>query len=432
MGYRLFSEKRYAALWWMLTLLPLWVAATSPQEITAWTLAKIEATNLQRYSLEQVIAESGLKIGQRVSLNDINAAAERLRQSGLFVKAGYSYRYVDDKMDLTFTTEEEKWELPVVFDNFIWFGDEELNREIAREVPTYDGKAPRSGGVITRISKALDRALRERNLAAEVAYTPSYDADARQEKEHIFSVKGVNLTVCAVSFPDAARAVESELQKRAKPLLNNPFSKGFAVEFTRANLLPMYRERGHLRVQLRGIQAQQDASTACKGGVALALLFDEGLAYNLNGVEWTGAATLTGKELEATLAMKTGDIANGVKFDNGLQAIRAIYGKRGFIRATLTPAAVFDDAARQVSYQIAVSEGAQYRMGNLQIIGMADKDAEKVRKKWKLKPGDIYDASLISEFLKTGLGEQWASRVTDAKLKTDAQKLSVDIILSFR
>jgi outer membrane protein insertion porin family len=415
-------------------LLLLFVGQANSQqskEPTSWTLTKVAATGLQRYSQELVIAESGLKVGQQVDLAMINSAAERLRNSGLFAKAGYSYQYLENQLELTFKTEEMVWNLPVIFDNSIWFNDEELTKAIAGEVPTFDGFAPKSGAVIDRISKVLAHLLEERKIAAQIEYTPSYESSGT-DKNHIFSIKGVNLPVCTLRFPNAAAVAEGDLIKNSKPLLNSLYSKGFIVEFAKSNLMPFYRERGHLQAKFLGIQAKQETSASCKNGVAMAMLFDEGAAYNLNKVEWANHSTITGAELDTMLALKPGELANGIKFDNGIKAIKAAYGKLGFIRAIITTTSAFDDSSRLVTYRISISEGGQYHMGNLILKGLPDKDVERAQKKWKLKQGDVYDGSYINEYVKTGLDQNLILKIVDVKFKADKENLTVDVTINFQ
>ncbi|HEX6623007.1 MAG TPA: hypothetical protein VF064_04795, partial [Pyrinomonadaceae bacterium] len=49
-------------------------------------LAKVEFTGLQRVKPEEALAASGLAAGQNVDINAVDAAAEKLLQSGLFMR----------------------------------------------------------------------------------------------------------------------------------------------------------------------------------------------------------------------------------------------------------------------------------------------------------------------------------------------------------
>ncbi|MDX6558468.1 MAG: hypothetical protein QOF72_1517, partial [Blastocatellia bacterium] len=56
------------------------------------TLRRIEFVGLKKLTAPQAIEASGLKIGDPISPDVIDAAAEKLMQSGLFRKLGYKLR----------------------------------------------------------------------------------------------------------------------------------------------------------------------------------------------------------------------------------------------------------------------------------------------------------------------------------------------------
>ena len=88
---------------------------------TGQKIAAIEIEGVQALTRETVIASSGLKIGDAFSVDATDAAAERLVNSGLFKKVGYSTRNAGANVTITFKLEELKGQSsPVVFDNFIW------------------------------------------------------------------------------------------------------------------------------------------------------------------------------------------------------------------------------------------------------------------------------------------------------------------------
>ena len=72
-----------------------------PTPAKSFRLSSIEVKGLQRYSKEQAIAASGLQIGQRVDIATLDAAGERLANSGLFTNV--SYRLHTDGGEATVT-----------------------------------------------------------------------------------------------------------------------------------------------------------------------------------------------------------------------------------------------------------------------------------------------------------------------------------------
>src|SRR5205085_8571359 len=117
-------------------------------------LDRIEFKGLERVKEAEALEKSGLQPGQSVTLDDVDAAANRLLESGLFKNLSYQVHGKSDKAIVTFTVIEQTWNMPVAFDNFVWFTNEELKKAIPRKVPAFDGTAPQAGGATEQISQA--------------------------------------------------------------------------------------------------------------------------------------------------------------------------------------------------------------------------------------------------------------------------------------
>src|SRR5258708_32028920 len=135
----------------------LWPSAGYSQQ--AARLERIQFTGLKKVSGDQAVELSELKIGQTIDAGVLDAAAARLLQSGLFKKLGYSVHSPNGRATVTFTVEESAIMLPVVFEDFVWFSDEELVAAIRRVLPFYNGSAPAICDTADRITTGLQRLL---------------------------------------------------------------------------------------------------------------------------------------------------------------------------------------------------------------------------------------------------------------------------------
>nr|MDQ5839478.1 hypothetical protein [Acidobacteriota bacterium] len=207
---------------------------------------RVEFKGLERVTEAEALEKSGLQAGQTVSIDEVDTAANRLLESGLFEKLSYSVKGKSDKAVVTFTVVEQKSSMPVAFDNFVWFTEEELRAAVKRKVPTFDGTAPEAGGVTEQIKRALEDLLRERKVEGTVEYTLSADASWRKV-EHLFTVRGPELRVCKLSFVGARALPEETLVQKSGGILDNDYSRAYVNGFAEANLLPLYQERGYLR-----------------------------------------------------------------------------------------------------------------------------------------------------------------------------------------
>jgi outer membrane protein assembly factor BamA len=439
-GRRSACDSRQASVFLTCVVVILSLAADANSQSAPSTqqlrLEKIEVVGLHRYTKEQVIEASGLQIGQVVNGDLLDAAAGRMAGSGLFKKLSYRLKGAAGNAVVTFEIEELTGGDPVVFDNFVWFGEDELAAAIKRDLPSFDGTATAAGEVTSLIAKALQRLLDERKIAGKVEYTPSADPSGRNAK-HVYSVKDVPIPICSMRFPGAADVEESELVKSSKPLFGTEYSREFVASFAEKNLKPIYRERGHLRVAFQAPTAKPESLASCKDGAEVSVLVEEGVAYSWEKAEWNGNNALSSEELINALGMKAGELANGLKIDKGIDSVREAYGQKGYLMPRTVAQPCFDDTTRRVTYTVALSEGPQFHMGDLVIVGFSEADARGLRDKWKLKKGDVYDATYLKAFLKavipgvmTRLGPGAGRIHTD--MKPDRQNLTVDVTISLK
>src|SRR5258708_4070364 len=85
---RLSRDVRRSALAVFVLLAALWSPAICPAQKPV-RLIKIEVVGNQRVTPVQIIATSQLKIGQTIDTSLVDAAAEKLMQSGLFKTLSY-------------------------------------------------------------------------------------------------------------------------------------------------------------------------------------------------------------------------------------------------------------------------------------------------------------------------------------------------------
>jgi outer membrane protein assembly factor BamA len=415
----------FAALLAFFIVHPELAQGQQPTPGQAMRLAAVEFAGLARVTKEQAVGASGLQVGSRVTVEDLDAAAQRLLDSGLFTKLSYRLRTTGDQASVTFQVEEQKGgNVPVVFDNFVWFTNEELTDAVRREVPLFDGTAPERGGVIQSITRALEHLLRERKIEGQVNYTPSADTAGRNPK-HVFSVSGSAVKVCGVRFPGSAGVQESELVKNSKGLLGTEYSQEFASAFAYANLIPVYKQHGHLKAKF-GQPVAAVGSSECQGGVVVTLPVTEGLSYTWDKAEWSGNEAYEARELDSPLGMRPGMVANGLKIEEGLIAVEKFYGRKGFLTAKVKAEPVFDDENRRVSYRVAVTEGPRYTMSTLVIKGIPEADADYLKERWKLKQGAVYDNTYLKEFVEKEIGAFINKAMQTGRLKLSSKQPKVE------
>jgi len=382
-------------------------------------IARIEFEGLHNLTPENVIAMTGLKVGDSFSVAALDAAAQHLVDSGLFKNVGYRTRTTGASVAIVFQVEELKSNnSPVVFDNFIWFSEEELKNAVKHVLPSFTDSVPDTGNTTELIRQSLQELLVTRKLPGTVEYSLS-------ETGHVYRVGGVSLPLCTLHFPGAHDVSEEKLGQTMKSQTDANYSLQAATAFPKYGLYPLYYELGHLRATFDAPVAKPDTSGKCENGVDVTIAVTEGLVYSWATTQWSGNQVLSPTQLDAALGMTRGETANGKKFDKGKQEVEKAYGKQGYIQAHLNSAPEFDDAARQVTFKIAVNEGPQFHMGTIDFKGFSETETVALKESWKLKPGDVYDASYLDRFFRED-ARPVLSRIFQERRATQNKQVSLD------
>ena len=411
-------------------LLAASVVAQDPPPNAKWRLTAIAFEGLKSHPPDKIIAASGLQVGQTIDFEMVKAAAQRLSQTGLFGKVSYRYRYSSTQIELTFELEEKTTgKKRSHFDNFVWFSDKEIEDSIRRDMPDFDGTIVVSDFVGEEIKKSLTRLLAEKKIAGEVVY------ELDEYLSYTFKVKGANLAICDFQFAGAQDELKKPLLEALKELFKTEYSKSDVGLFVKAALLPVYTERGYLKAAFQPSQPALGASGACANAVVVTLPVVEGTQYRWNEPVWSGNQVYSAQELNAALKLKRGDVADSMKIEKNWSEIHGIYGKKGYLKCGLKPGPAFDDARKLVTYNVELTEGSQYRMGQLTIAGLPEDEAGRVKAAWGLKAGEVFDSSYFVVFLdkvsRGGLIKQPQSMRAGQELKRDDRNLTVDVVVKF-
>ena len=400
------------------------------------TLSKIEFKGLQRLNQAAVVGFTGLKLGTVLDQQQLNVAAKQLAETGYFSEVTYNYRRENGEMVALFEVTEFKWDVECVFDNFVWFTKQELFAAIQRQVPGFDGYTTDHEALASRIGGALEQLMKQRGIQRTVNFLVSFgdleQTDSRLKKEFIFTTIGPPMPVCKVAFPGATAAMEKQLQSGIKPLLAGNYSGKQFTDYVENMLLPVYSQRGFLLAKFSDVVAQPDdgANKKCPNGVNVSIAVEEGAAYKLGKFDWVGNQTLEQETMQDLFGMKPGSTANGDKISKGLNSIRTAYLNRGHLDLKLTVERDFEEGSRTANFRISVNEGQPYQMGEVVFKNASDAEQKRLRGKWKLAPGAVFNFSYVREFARK-LSEERSGRLPRVSLQRDKTKQTANVVFTY-
>jgi len=377
----------------------LYAAPSSAQAPPSAVVAEIHATGSVHYTEAQIVALSGLKPGDAITREHLQAVANYLAQLGVFSRVNYRFATRGADTTLEFQVEDAPV-AQVSFDNFPWFSDEELLSAIRLAVPLFDGLAPHDGSLLDDISAALTMLLQTQGISGRIERAllarPAGDEMVMQ-----FRIEGQSLTIGSLAYTDSLAQNSPKLRDRNLDLIGKPFSR-FAIEvFINEQVRPLYLSSGHLRVRFGPPQPgfTGDPTQPLASQVSVLLPIDPGPVFRLSEVSWSGNTVLNSAPLDSLVTVKRGEIADGMALTAVWQRVEREYARRGYTDVKMNPQPEFSDAQGTVSYRVTITEGPQYHMGQLVITGLS-LDAERaLRAAWRLVPGDVFDGAYVEDML---------------------------------
>jgi outer membrane protein insertion porin family len=373
---------------------------------SARQLISIKVTGSKRFPEEAIAAATGLQMGTAVSDDDFKKAARRLGDMGVFTDIAYSFSYSSAGTRLELHVTDAGKFVPAHFEDFVWFTDEELRKRVKEHAPLFDGKLPLFGRLADEVSDVLQAMLVENSIPGHVEYQRVGKQDGPVESI-TYHVNDVLIEVRNIEFAGAAAADVPALEAAGRRLPEHEYSRSRLDQLVQWQLLPVYYERGYLKAQFGEPQpkvVKQPAAETEDGPrnhtiVDVTFAVTPGQQYKLKSLQWSGNHEFPTETLQKMVREELGQPANTVRLGDNLKDIQKLYGSRGFITATIKPEAEFDDAAGTVGIRLDVTEGSVYHMGELEFRGLDNSLMAKLRGTWKIRFGEVYDSTYLSDYL---------------------------------
>jgi outer membrane protein insertion porin family len=413
-------------------------APQTPDNATA-SLREVHAEGQKLLSEAQVVVLTGLVVGSQVGRADLQTAADKLVQSGLFAKVSYSFQ-TRTGVFATYHVEESP-RIPAYFDNIPWFADSELADAIRKRLPFFDGTLPEAGAAVDEAAEAIKELIASHGLNVTlehlVAANPLGEGNVQQ-----FRIEGEALRIEKLEFSDSSLLASKAVQQHLSEIVGKPYSRMTIDLFLIEAIRPVYFQQGYLHAKLGPLEIRLTGNPHQKlpEQIPVFVPVTPGAVYYWKEVHWTGNAAVSGFTLNSLLGLKAGDVANGIVIEAGWDRIREELAHHGYLEAKLNPTATYDESAHSVSYSVSVQEGQQYRFGKMVITGLSPAGERKLHAAWPVAAGDLFDKTKYEEILtklqhhqEQIFGELPLHYETVGHwLETDASKSTVDVLLDFK
>ena len=414
-------------------------SAQSPEPVSA-PLREVHVDGEKHLTETQIIAITGLVPGSQIGRDDLQTAADKLVQSGLFAKVSYNFQTKLASVLVTYHVEESP-RIPVYFDNIPWLADSALGDAIRGKLPFFDGTLPEAGAAVDQAVEAVKELLTSRGVPGSLEHTVIANPSGEGNVEE-FHVEGAALQIAKLEFSDPALLNSKAVQQHLSEVIGKPYSRLTIDLFLSEAIRPIYLQQGYLRVKLGPpeVQLTGDPNQKLPSQIPIYVPVATGDVYRWKEVHWSGNTLVSEFTLNGLLGLKPGDIADGMRIEAGWDRAREEYAHRGYLEAKLDQVPAYNDQTHTVSYSVSIQEGPQYRFGKMILTGISPAAERKLHAAWPITAGELFDKAKFEELL-TKLQSHQELVFGELPvhydnvghwLQTDTAKGTVDVLLDFK
>lgn len=345
-----------------------------------------------QYSQQELLAASGLKPGARLRPAEVKIHAKLLADTGMFKEV----KFASDRKALIFTLTPSAQLYPMRLDNVPLTPGKELDGRLHERFPLYKGLLPASGSTVEGICRTFEEMLAVKGAKATV----KADLTGGLGRQKLTAV---NFTVVAPAVHIGRiqlSGISPAMQARVNQLANRQTGTSFDTENSATGLKrvfeDLYHDQGYAAVQVD--VAQSDALTVSDQSIDVpyAVSIKEGGIYKLGKIDLPPDALVTHAEVEKTLRKKPA--GSGRPLDLFVLAVCDAYNAQGYLDCSTVLHPSFDEAAHIVNYSLEINPGPQYRLGSVKFEGAPDAMETRLKRAWKMAPGDIFNESYLANF----------------------------------
>jgi outer membrane protein assembly factor BamA len=407
-------------------------SAPAIQSGARWPVESITVEGNRIYKREQIVAATGLQVGQTAGRPEFEAARDRLVATGAFETVGY--KFVPGKNGQGYAATIQVTEIqqiyPVDFEE-LHVSSRDLMEALRAKEPLFSaGNLPATQPVLERYTKFVQDYLAQKGVDEKIAaaVTPTSPGDYAI----VFRPARTMPAVAQVTF-DGNQVVTQHVLREAIAgvAIGVPYTEDAFRQVLNASIRPVYEARGRIRVAFPQLRTEPVKDVQ---GVHVFVTIDEGPVYELGKVAIDGPSPVSPNDLLKEGDFKSGDIANFDRVSQGLDRIRNAVRHAGYLTPKVTSDRKIDDGNKKVDVTIRIDAGPRFSMGKLTVAGL-DLDGEvEIQRIWIIKVGDPFNPDYPDLFLKRvreqGLFDDLGETKSDVKLNEQAH--TADVTLTFK
>lgn len=397
-------------------------------------IGEITVTGVKRFTPQQVVAMTGMKLGEQAVASTFENARDRILATGCIESFGWKFAPdAQGRMSVTLEITELDQYLPWTFDR-LNIPAADFAARAAKELPCFGKEIPTTDRYLDQAARLVTKMLSERGIAEPALARINIagkDSAGKDVIAVVFQPRSPAPSIAEVRFTGTKAIEERYLRKQATELARGvPYSELLFRQMLDNQIRPMYESVGRLQVRFGEIKTEPARDVK---GAVVTVEVNEGPVFNLEDVQVNGTP-FSPEEIEELGKFKRGERVSYTDIGLAMERVFVRMKNAGYLKVAYKARRELNMEKSTAKLFIDVEPGPQYRMGKLTLNGLDVVSEPVIRKMWTLQTGDPFRADYPDFFLNTvkerGVFDFLAG--TQAKTALDDERHTVDVTLIFK
>jgi outer membrane protein assembly factor BamA len=404
--------------------------AATPVDPAKWPLEAFTVKGNSKYTRDQILALSGLRIGQTVAKADFDTARDRMVASGAFTSVTCGFQPATDGKgyDALFEVVEVPELYPLHVED-LPISDADLLAFAKQKDPLAGPKIPGTKEALERYKGIVTELLASKNFHEPVS--GKLISEIAPDLIVLFRPTTQRPSVSHVKFVGSAAIHAAILQNAMLDVARGiVYSEAGFRQQLDANIRPLYDAKGYVRVSFTKVTTEPDPTVK---GLIVTVEVKEGPVYKFGNFHVAGMGAERESELLKIADVKTGEAVNFDYIKNASQRVEHTLRREGYLQVACTPERRYDDAAKTIDVTLRIVPGPQFTFAKLIIVGLDIETEPVIRKMWGLGEGKPFNTDYPQHFLdrvkEAGVFDNLKN--TRFENKTDPNTHTVEVTLYF-
>jgi outer membrane protein insertion porin family len=396
---------------------------------TTYAPKKLVFTGADQYKAADLTTVTGLTPGKLVTTEEVEAAMQKLVDTGLFSDMRYTVN--DQALTFMLTPVAGDQLLQARYKNFVWWSDEELNALVHGRIPLFNGQVPVTGTMKDGVASALIEILASKSVKASVSSVNSANLGGKVGGT-LFAIDDPLVEVGEVRVDQVSAGAAASIADVKKRFTGQDYDAYSSGPSLRQNVQNAYLDLGYLDIAVDPpVRGTPDAGQSAIR-VSLTTTAHEGSTYHVSKMDWPESQIVSKATFAEASQLKSGDLASRMVLMRTENAEAARFQAVGYLDAKVSSQGKKDEAKHEIAYVFEAMPGEQYKVASIKTPGLSADQQAEFDKVWKLAPGQFYNSEPIGTALqKLASNKAFQGLVARPELQKILQTHTVVLTISF-